>query len=184
MDFMAAINEEGATGLSPPLAVPVPPGYQHKPGHFESQILTGISQTVPAYMDSQNVPQPKISTPSTPLNLEGNKMKATHPNLFESLLTFRSRKHHTPKENFLTESFAYLLRIDECVCNRWLSFILGKNIEGATCKIATRQRERDSKGKQMIPDMLIYAQLSNGELLSLYFEHKWNWAQILSSPKI
>ena len=25
MDFMAAINEEGATGLSPPLAVPVPP---------------------------------------------------------------------------------------------------------------------------------------------------------------
>jgi hypothetical protein len=109
----------------------------------------------------------------SPVNSDNYKIKTSHPNLFESLITFRSRKHHTPRENFLTESFAYLLRIDECVCNRWLSVLLNKNIERAMCKIATRQRERD-EGRQIIPDMLIYAQFSKRESICLYFEHKWD----------
>lgn len=64
-------------------------------------------------------------------------------NLFSSLFEFHPREGHTPKENFLTEAFAYILRTDEDVLNVWLSKLLGKSIERATCEIRTRQTEAD-----------------------------------------
>jgi hypothetical protein len=53
-------------------------------------------------------------------------MQPSQPNLFESLFAFHPREDHTPKENFHTESFAYLLRTDNEVRNCWLSLLLGK----------------------------------------------------------
>ncbi len=102
-------------------------------------------------------------------------MRPSHPNLFESLLDFHPRESHTPKENFLTESFAYLLRTDEGVLNAWISRLLGKNIEGATCEITTRQTEKDLDAETSIyPDLLIDGQLSDGQQFAVYCEHKWN----------
>ncbi len=99
----------------------------------------------------------------------------TSPNLFESLFDFHPRESHTPKENFLTESFAYLLRTDERILNCWLSKLLGKEVKGATCEITTRQAEKDLESETSIyPDLLIDGQLSGGELFAAYCEHKWD----------
>ena len=77
-------------------------------------------------------------------------MKSSPPNLFESLFAFHPREDHTPKENFLTEAFAYLLKTDQAVCRAWLSVILGKQADDATCEITTRQTEEDQD-----PPMLV-----------------------------
>lgn len=78
-----------------------------------------------------------------------------NPNLFLSLFEFHPRDGHTPKENFLTEAFAYLLRTDEPVLNVWLSRLLGRKIERATCEIKTRQTEQDLETDTSIyPDLL------------------------------
>jgi len=128
----------------------------------------------------ENVPPPDIQTPLPPsyeaISPVNPEEYTLHPNLFEALFNFRPRKHHKPEENFLTESFAYLLRFDECVRNCWLSVLLGnKNINIATCKIVTRQSETDVENRNSIyPDMLIDGQLSDGNPFSLHFEHKWN----------
>jgi hypothetical protein len=70
-------------------------------------------------------------------------MEPLLPNLFESLFDFHPREDHTPRENFLTESFAYLLRTDEDVRNCWLSILLNRKIEKTECEVSTRQTERD-----------------------------------------
>jgi hypothetical protein len=98
-------------------------------------------------------------------------MKPSLPNLFESLFEF----HPRPKENFLTESFAYLLRTDEGVRNCWLSLLLGRKIERAACEVFTRQTERDVEDDTPVyPDLVLVGQLSNGERFAVYCEHKWD----------
>jgi hypothetical protein len=97
------------------------------------------------------------------------------PNLFESLFDFHPRELHTPKENFLTESFAYLLRTDDAVLNGWLSMLLEKETKGAICNIKTRQTEKDlDVDTSIYPDLLIEGQLSDGQEFAVYCEHKWN----------
>jgi hypothetical protein len=102
-------------------------------------------------------------------------MNPALPNLFASLFEFHPRDGHTPKENFLTESFAYLLRTDKIVRNLWLSKLLEKNVEHATCEIRTRQTETDlDLGTSIYPDLFIDGQLSGGEQFAVYCEHKWD----------
>jgi hypothetical protein len=102
-------------------------------------------------------------------------MQPSPPNLFESLFDFHPREDHTPRENFLTEAFAYLLRTDQAVCNQWLSVLFGKNVEEATCDIFTRQTEKDLDADTSIyPDMLIDGQFSDGFPFAVYCEHKWD----------
>lgn len=102
-------------------------------------------------------------------------MKPVPPNLFASLFEFHPRNGHTPKENFLTESFAYLLRTDNSVRNFWLSKLLDKDIEDVMCEVRTRQVEKDlDLGTSIYPDLLIDGQLSNGEQFAVYCEHKWD----------
>jgi hypothetical protein len=102
-------------------------------------------------------------------------MPPSAPNLFEALFDFHPREYHTPKENFLTEAFAYLLRTDEAVRNCWLSVLVAKNVEDATCDITTRPTEKDSDSETSIyPDLLIEGQFSDGVPFAVYCEHKWN----------
>jgi hypothetical protein len=102
-------------------------------------------------------------------------MKAPHPNLFEALFDFHPREGHTPKENFLTESFAYLLRTEQSVLDQWLSKLLRTNAERVTCNINTRQPEDNSETATLIyPDMVIDGQLSDQKLFAVYCEHKWD----------
>jgi len=104
-------------------------------------------------------------------------MTPSQANLFQSLFTFHSRECHTPKENFLTESFAYLLRTDGRVCSAWLSRLLGTKADEAVCDIWTRGTEHDVEAKTAIyPDMLIKGQLADREHFAIYSEHKWDSA--------
>lgn len=116
-------------------------------------------------------------------------MQSSPPNLFESLFDFHPREDHTPRENFLTEAFAYLLRTDQAVCNRWLSVLFGKSVEDATCEITTRQTEKDLDADTSIyPDLLIDGQFSDGVAFAVYCEHKWdshcNHAQLRKYSKV
>jgi len=102
-------------------------------------------------------------------------MKPLPPNLFESLFDFHPREDHTPRENFLTETFAYFLKTDQSVCGAWLSILLGKNTEVTKCEITTRQTETDQDTDAPIyPDLLLEGQLSDGEQFAVYCEHKWD----------
>ena len=99
----------------------------------------------------------------------------SRPNLFEAPLIFHPREDHTPKENFLTEAFAYLLRTDEGVRDRWLSVLLRKNVEIVSCEVQTRRTERDVDADTSIfPDLWISGQFSDGQTFEIYCEHKWD----------
>lgn len=101
-------------------------------------------------------------------------MKTSLPNLFEALFDFHPREDHTPRENFLTESFAYLLRTDGTVRACWLSILLDRKVERAECEIITRQTEIDSDaGTSIYPDLLLEGHV-DGEQVAVYCEHKWN----------
>jgi hypothetical protein len=102
-------------------------------------------------------------------------MKPLLPNLFESLFDFHPREDHSPKENFLTESFAYLLRTDDSIRNRWVSILLARKVEPVECEIITRQTENDSDADTPIyPDLLLEGHVSDGEKFAVYCEHKWD----------
>ncbi len=116
-------------------------------------------------------------------------MKSSLPNLFESLFDFYPREDHTPKENFLTESFAYLLQTDEDVRNGWLSVLLDRKVESVECEVITRQAEADLEADTSVyPDLLLDGQLSDGERFAVYCEHKWdspcNHAQLRRYRKV
>lgn len=102
-------------------------------------------------------------------------MQPLPPNLFESLFDFHPREDHTPRENYLTEAFAYFLRTDRSVSDRWLSVLFGMNVEDATCEITTRQTEKDLDADTSIyPDLLIEGQFSDRVPFAVYCEHKWD----------
>lgn len=99
------------------------------------------------------------------------------PNLFTSLFEFHPRDGHTPKENFLTESFAYLLRTDEAVRIRWLSCLFGRPVQPVTWEISTRRSEKDLDSDTSIyPDLVLEGLFSGGEPFAVFCEHKWDSA--------
>ncbi len=95
------------------------------------------------------------------------------PNIFNALFEFRPRDGRTPKENFLTEAFAYVLSHCENARNQWLSHVLGKEVSEVD-ELRTRSVERDDIGQLVIPDMKISGSLSGEGRFVLYNEHKWN----------
>jgi hypothetical protein len=97
------------------------------------------------------------------------------PNLFLSLFEFHPRGTHTPKENFLTEAFAYLLRTESGVRNAWLSRLLGRPVAARECVVNTRQSEPDPElGSTAYPDLVLRGRLTDGTLFHVYCEHKWD----------
>jgi hypothetical protein len=102
-------------------------------------------------------------------------MNPPRANLFSALFEFRPRDGHTPKENFLTEAFAYFLRTDDRVQTRWLSKLLDREVDGATCEVRTRQTEQDVDADTSVyPDLLLEGQFSDGKEFAVYCEHKWD----------
>lgn len=99
-------------------------------------------------------------------------MSDSAPNLFNALFDFHPRDGHTPKENFLSEGFAYVLKTSKPACDAWLSKVLNRPLESTNTKILTRNSER--LGDTVVfPDMLIEAELTDGSLEIIYSEHKW-----------
>ena len=95
------------------------------------------------------------------------------PNLFNALFEFRPRDNHTPKENFPSEAFAYVLKTCNEARDAWLSRVLGQPVKTIRFDVTTRQTERDDENVAIYPDMRIKAVLNHGEPFDLYSEHKW-----------
>ena len=94
-------------------------------------------------------------------------------NLLNALFEFRPRDGHTPKENFLTEAFVHVLRTSKPACNAWLSLVMQKkSVEANWISFQTRRSERE-QGTVIYPDLLVEAELSDGQLAIIYSEHKW-----------
>lgn len=95
------------------------------------------------------------------------------PNLFNALFEFHPRDGHTPKENFLSEGFAYVLKTCDEARDAWLSLALGQTVKSKP-EVTTRYSERDEEGIAVFPDMTISGVLNNGKPFVLYSEHKWD----------
>jgi len=100
-------------------------------------------------------------------------MNDLSPNLFNALFEFHPRDGHTPKENFLTEAFAYVLKTCDQARDAWLSRVLGRPVKSIRFEVTTRQTERDEENVPIFPDMRIWGVLNQGEPFDLYSEHKW-----------
>ena len=101
-------------------------------------------------------------------------MPPATPNLLQALFEFHPRDGHWPKENFLTEAFAYLLRTDPACLNAWLSTVSGKSVTDAVCDISTRASEKDIDAKTTIyPDLRIEGCNAAEDRIDMFFEHKW-----------
>ena len=100
-------------------------------------------------------------------------MNDLSPNLFNALFEFYPREGHTPKENFLSEAFAYVLRTCDEARDAWLTRVLGRSVKSIQCEVTTRQTERDEDGIAVFPDMKISG-MRGGQQFEVYSEHKWN----------
>lgn len=109
------------------------------------------------------------------------------PNLFNALFEFHPRDGHTPKENFLSEAFAYVLKTCDDARDAWLSRVLRQPVKSKQLKVTTRQTERGDEGVAVYPDMIIGGE-NNEKPFTIYSEHKWdspcNSAQIREYIKI
>ncbi len=91
------------------------------------------------------------------------------PNLFNALFAFHPREGYTPRENFLSEAFAHVLRTVNGACEAWVSKLIGSPTPLLTSRILTRCSEDG-----VFPDLKIEAAAASGEGLTIYAEHKWD----------
>lgn len=101
-------------------------------------------------------------------------MSSQSPNLFNALFEFHPRAGHTPKENFLSEAFAYVLATCDAARDAWLSRVLGRPVRATQFEVNTRQSEHDEDFVSVFPDMRIQGVLDDETQFDLYSEHKWN----------
>lgn len=96
-------------------------------------------------------------------------------NLFNDLFNVRIREGHSPKENFLSECFAHVLRTQERVCETWVSEICGHSRNLAKLSVSTRFSQTDPLNSRVIfPDLRIDATTIEGEQIVVPSEHKWD----------
>src|SRR5690349_4682080 len=102
-------------------------------------------------------------------------MNDSSPNLFNALFQFHPREGHTPKENFLSEAFAYVLTTCDAARDEWLSLAMGRRVQASQWEVITRQSERDDEtGEWFFPDMKITGTLNDAGQFDLRSEHKWD----------
>lgn len=100
-------------------------------------------------------------------------MSGFSPNLFIALFDFHPREGHLPRENFLTEGFAYVLRTSKPARDAWLSKVLERTVDTYETTILTRDSE-PLGDTTVFPDMVIKTQLADGKEELIYSEHKWH----------
>ena len=96
------------------------------------------------------------------------------PNLFRGLLAYRPRPDRDSRENFLTESFAYLLANDPALACRIVRAMVGSRHEPKRImRIRTQVSLSDANGRGL-PDMMIESLDSNNNTLQIWIENKWD----------
>jgi hypothetical protein len=98
------------------------------------------------------------------------------PNLFNDLFNVRIREGHSPKENFLSECFAHVLRTEDSLCESWVSKICGRPIQfSEKPSVSTRASEVDpEKNVTIFPDLRIDGTTVFGQPIVVLAEHKWD----------
>lgn len=106
-------------------------------------------------------------------------------NLFSSLFSYRPRENLLPKENFLTEAFAWVLRDNPALASQLISLILhesgDENVSFTKFKIETQEsyptkripNAPDVNIQLVRPDMEICFRDTNNNPHWILFEHKW-----------
>lgn len=98
------------------------------------------------------------------------------PNLFNDLFSVRIREGYSPKENFLSECFAHVLRTEDRFCESWVSKVCGRPIRfNGRPSISTRASEVDpEKNVTIFPDLRIDGITLDKEPIVVLAEHKWD----------
>jgi hypothetical protein len=94
--------------------------------------------------------------------------------LFSSLFEFIPGENRSPKENFLTELFSYVLRTSEGARDAWVSFVLGKTVHCEVVEVTTRATERNEENRSVYPDLQIEGTLTGDQPFAIMSEHKWD----------
>lgn len=95
-------------------------------------------------------------------------------NLLLNLFTWRPRDSVTPGENFLTEAFVHVLRVNAAFRLKWLMYLLGEAIDPHSAIIATRAVHIDQDSETtLFPDVEIRGQLEVGTPFHVLVEIKW-----------
>lgn len=97
------------------------------------------------------------------------------PNLFNALFKYHPRDGYTPRENFLTEVIAYILKTEPFAAEAWFSLMLDRTVKVAEVDVLTQNSERTDDGEPaVIPDLKVTALLNGGKRQTVYCEHKWD----------
>jgi hypothetical protein len=98
------------------------------------------------------------------------------PNLFRQLLAYRPREANTPRENFLTESFAFVLATDPAVAKAILQAFVGSRfaIERLLALTTQKSLASDEEEGWSLPDMMADVELVDGRRGQVWMENKWD----------
>ncbi|MBI3882401.1 MAG: PD-(D/E)XK nuclease family protein [Verrucomicrobia bacterium] len=99
-----------------------------------------------------------------------------HPNIFNVLFQFHPRDGHTPKENFLTEAFAHILRTEVAVSEKWLALTTGTKLSADdTLEIETQRTEvNPATGNAVYFDLFVSVAGDDDRSFQIVCEHKWD----------
>jgi hypothetical protein len=100
------------------------------------------------------------------------------PNLFRQLLAYRPRESNTPRENFLTESFSFVLASDPAVAKSILQAFVGNRFVIKRLLALTTQAYLtcDEEEGWSLPDMMADVELEDGGRAQVWMENKWDSA--------
>jgi hypothetical protein len=96
-------------------------------------------------------------------------------NVFMRLFSYHPREGHNPRENFLTEAFAYVLAKDARVQGPLIEMLTGGSVKSArVVRVDTQVLHQDEAfAGRCIPDAVIHGIDSSGEAFQLWLENKW-----------
>ncbi len=102
-------------------------------------------------------------------------MEDVSPNLLISLFGLYPRDRVVPRENFLSEAFAYVLKTVEGAADAWVTEILGVETQSDHWRVLTRGAEfHADQQRSVYPDLRIDGISTDGRKISLLCEHKWH----------
>ena len=102
-------------------------------------------------------------------------------NILLSLFSYMPREEMTPEENFLTEAFAHILKIDTNLACEWVKYCADLELEQDSLQIFTQASYSDKgvpirsdKVNKGSTDMVITGCTKKGQSFTIWHEHKWD----------
>jgi len=96
------------------------------------------------------------------------------PNLFRNLLSYRPRPDRDSRENFLTESFAYVLAMDPKVAIKIIEAFVGKSFRVKRLVGVSTQVSLSDETSSGLPDLKLEVLDNKNQLRQVWIENKWS----------